>query len=278
MKINHLFKLVIIYFLVIVTLVILIFPYYWVFISSFKSTIEIATEEPRLIPRTFTLKHYEDLFGSVYKFHHYALNSLIVSLPVTIISILISTLAAYGLARGRIKGKRAFSNAVLLSYLTEPSMLVVPLFFIILLFGLYNNLIGLILTYPIVTIPFCIWMLREFFISIPIEIEEAALVDGASRLHVLTKIVLPLAAPGIFTAGIWSFVTAWNEFILALAFIAGLENWTLPLGLASYVAVYDIDWGLVSAACFLYELPALIVFAPLTKYFVKGLTLGAVKR
>lgn len=278
MKINYLFKLIIIYFLVLVTLTLLIFPYYWVFISSFKSTIEIATMEPSLIPRTFTLKHYEDLFGLTYKFHYYALNSLIVSLPVTVISVLISTLAAYGLARGRIRGKRAFSNIVLLSYLTEPTMLVVPLFFIILLFGIYNNLISLILTYPIITIPFSIWMLREFFVSIPVEIEEAALVDGASRLHILTKIVFPLAAPGIFTAAMWSFVTAWNEFILALAFIASLENWTLPLGLASYVAVYDIDWGLVSAACFLYELPALIVFAPLTKYFVKGLTLGAVKR
>lgn len=265
------------YVLAIIVAVIFIFPLYWLGISSIKPDVEILSRNPTLIPLNVTWENYVTLFGLApgqYAFHKYIFNSLIVALGVTIITLLISLPSGYSLARFRYKGKILLSRLILFAYLVSPAILLISYFYILNALKLIDNLIGLIVIYPTFTIPFAVWILRAFFESIPPEFEEAAMVDGASRLGAFVRVVLPISGPVLGTITIYSFITSWVEYMFAFTIISSEELKTVPVAVAHSIATYHVEWGLLTAAGFISALPVLILFMPLTKYLIRGIMTG----
>jgi multiple sugar transport system permease protein len=195
----------------------------------------------------------------------------------TFISLVCSVLAAYAIERLRFKGSRGIGMAIFLAYLVPPSILFIPLAAMIYKLQLYDTRLALILTYPTFLIPFCTWLLMGYFKSIPFELEECALIDGASRLQILTKIILPLAVPGMISAGIFSFTLSWNEFIYALTFVSSSEVKTVPVGVITELIEGDVyHWGALMAGALLGSLPVAVLYSFFVEYYVSGMT-GAVK-
>jgi multiple sugar transport system permease protein len=195
----------------------------------------------------------------------------------TFVSLFASVLAAYAIERLRFSGSRQVGLSIFLAYLVPPSILFIPLAFMVFKLGLYDTRWALILTYPTFLIPFCTWLLMGYFRSIPYELEECALIDGASRLQILTKIVLPLAVPGLISAGIFAFTLSWNEFIYALTFISSSENKTVPVGVITELVEGDVyHWGALMAGALLGSVPVAIMYSFFVEYYVAGMT-GAVK-
>ncbi len=186
-------------------------------------------------------------------------------------------LAAYAIERLRFSGSRQVGLGIFLAYLVPPSILFIPLAYTVFKLGLYDTRWALILTYPTFLIPFCTWLLMGYFRSIPFELEECALIDGASRLQILTKIVLPLAVPGLISAGIFAFTLSWNEFIYALTFISSSENKTVPVGVVTELVEGDVyHWGALMAGALLGSVPVAIMYSFFVEHYVAGMT-GAVK-
>jgi ABC-type glycerol-3-phosphate transport system permease component len=185
--------------------------------------------------------------------------------------------ASYGFARFNFRGKPAFQAFILLGQLLPTAAIIVPLFITLRAFGLVNSYLGLILIYTIITLPLSVWMLTSYFRAIPIELEEAAIIDGCSRLGVLFRITLPLSLPGVVAIIVYAFVTTWNEFIFALVFAQDYRVKTLPIGIAEFSTEFDTDWGAVMAASLIMTLPIAVLFLFMQKLFVGGLTAGAVK-
>lgn len=264
------------YLLALIFSVAAIFPFCWMALSSVKPLRELYSVPPTWLPQNFSLDNYINvLFNS--NIPRYFLNSVIISVGATAISIFLAALAAYGFARFRFRGKNGLQASILISQLLPTATILVPLYIILGRLGLINTYAGLILVYLIHTLPLCIWMLIGYFRSIPYEIEEAALVDGASRLTILFRIVLPLAVPGIISTVVYCFVSTWNEFIFALVFATDSRVKTLPIGLAEFTSEFNTDWGAVMAASMVMTLPIVILFFGVQKLFVGGLTAGATK-
>jgi multiple sugar transport system permease protein len=195
----------------------------------------------------------------------------------TFISLFASVLAAYAIQRLRFKGGQTVGLMIYLAYLVPPSILFIPLATMVFQFGLYDSPIALILTYPTFLIPFCTWLLMGYFKSIPYELEECALVDGATRIQILWKITLPLAIPGLISAGIFAFTLSWNEFIYALAFISSVEKKTVPVAVLTQLVEGDVyHWGSLMAGALLGSLPVAIIYSFFVEHYVSSLT-GAVK-
>jgi multiple sugar transport system permease protein/raffinose/stachyose/melibiose transport system permease protein/trehalose/maltose transport system permease protein len=207
----------------------------------------------------------------------YFLNSTIISLGSTAIALALAVFASYGFARFRFRGKAGFQAFILVGQLLPTAAIIVPLFITLRWFGLVNTYFGLILIYTIVTLPLSVWMLTSYFRAIPVELEEAAIIDGASRLGILFRITLPLSLPGIVAIVVYAFVTTWNEFIFALVFAQDYRVKTLPIGIAEFSTEFNTDWGAVMAASLIMTLPVAILFLAMQKLFVGGLTAGAVK-
>jgi len=253
-----------------------LFPFLWMALSSVKPLRELYSVPPTWLPQNFSMENYTNvLFNS--NIPRYFLNSVIISVGATAISIFLAALAAYGFARFNFRGKSGLQASILISQLLPTATILVPLYIILGHLGLINTYAGLILVYLIHTLPLCIWMLIGYFRSIPYEIEEAALVDGASRLTILFRIVLPLAVPGIVSTVVYCFVSTWNEFIFALVFATDSRVKTLPIGLAEFTSEFNTDWGAVMAASMVMTLPVVILFFGIQKLFVGGLTAGAAK-
>ena len=223
-----------------------------------------------------TLAHiYKLLFETSYP--QWLLNTMLVAVASTILSLFSSVCAAYAIERLRFTGSRYVGLAIFLAYLVPPSILFIPLAAIIFQLGLYDSDWALILTYPTFLIPFCTWLLMGYFRTIPYELEECALIDGASRLQVLRWITLPLAVPGLISAGIFAFTLSWNEFIYALTFISSSENKTVSVGAITELVEGDVyHWGSLMAAALLGSLPVVILYSFFVEYYVSSLT-GAVK-
>jgi len=204
-------------------------------------------------------------------------NTVLISTISTFFSLFASVLAAYAIERLRFSGSRQIGLGIFLAYLVPPSILFIPLAYIVFQLGLFDTRWALMLTYPTFLIPFCTWLLMGYFRSIPYELEECALIDGASRLQILTKIVLPLAVPGLISAGIFAFTLSWNEFIYALTFISSSENKTVPVGVITELVEGDVyHWGALMAGALLGSLPVAVVYSFFVEYYVAGMT-GAVK-
>jgi ABC-type glycerol-3-phosphate transport system permease component len=265
-----------VYLPVLILLAITVVPFFWMIVSSFKNLAELYHIPITWLPKQATLANYQKvLFDS--NVPRYFWNSTVVSLGSTIIALIFATPAAYGFSRFEFKGRSVWQMLILMSHLLPSAALIVPLYIVLGYLNLLNSLIGLILVYLVLTLPLAIWMLTGYFKSIPVELEEAAIIDGASRWTILLRIMLPLSLPGIVVIFLYSFVATWNEFIFALSFANDSSVKTLPIGLAEFSTEYDTDWGAVMAASVIMSLPIAAIFLGLQKVFVGGLMSGATK-
>ncbi|HHD57124.1 MAG TPA: carbohydrate ABC transporter permease, partial [Desulfobulbaceae bacterium] len=223
-----------------------------------------------------TLAHIKKLLFQT-SYPRWLWNTMLISVLSTFISIFCAVLAAYAIERLRFKGSRFIGMAIFLAYLVPPSILFIPLATMVFKLGLFDTRLALILTYPTFLIPFCTWLLMGYFRSIPYEIEECAMIDGASRFQVLIKIMLPLAVPGLISAGIFAFTLSWNEFIYALTFISSSENKTVAVGVITELVDGDVyHWGSLMAGALLGSLPVAILYSFFVEHYVSSMT-GAVK-
>lgn len=256
---------------------VLLFPFYWMAITAFKPDGELLMQSanPFLVVAP-TLAHFKKLlFDTPYP--AWLLNTVLVSTVSTFASLAASVLAAYAIERLRFQGAKQVGLAIFLAYLIPPSILFIPLASIVFQLGLFDTRWALILTYPTFLIPFCTWLLMGYFRSIPYELEECALIDGATRLQILRRITLPLAVPGLISAGIFSFTLSWNEFIYALAFIQSSEKKTVSVAILTELVSGDVyQWGSLMAGSLLGSLPVAIFYSFFVDYYVSSLT-GAVK-
>ena len=270
-------RVVIVYIPLLVFLFVLLFPFYWMGITAFKPNTELLsrTGNPFWVIAP-TLAHFEHLLFKT-SYPNWMWNTVLISVVATFFSLFASVLAAYAIERLRFNGSRQVGLCIFLAYLVPPSILFIPLAFIVFQLGLFDTRWALMLTYPTFLIPFCTWLLMGYFRSIPYELEECALIDGASRLQILTKIVLPLAVPGLISAGIFAFTLSWNEFIYALTFISSSENKTVPVGVITELVEGDVyHWGALMAGALLGSVPVAVMYSFFVEYYVAGMT-GAVK-
>ena len=257
---------------------ILLFPFYWMTVTAFKPNAELydyKTYNPFLIAQP-TLDHiYKLLFETSYP--RWILTTMTIAVCATFLSLFSSVLAAYAIQRLRFYGSQYVGLAIYLAYLVPPSILFIPLATMVYQLGLFDTPFALILVYPTFLVPFCTWLLMGYFKSIPYELEECALIDGATRLQILRRITLPLAVPGLISAGIFSFTLSWNEFIYALAFIQSGEKKTVPVAILTELISGDVyQWGALMAGSLMGSLPVAIFYSFFVDYYVSSLT-GAVK-
>ncbi|HET7876358.1 MAG TPA: carbohydrate ABC transporter permease, partial [Methylomirabilota bacterium] len=257
-------------------LVIVLFPFYWMTVSSLKSEDQMRSLTSMFWPSPVVLDNYRQLLGRT-EFVAWFGNSVTVAVTSTFLATAIGTLGAYALARLRFLGRAFMSSAVLITYLVPPSILFIPLYAQIRTLGLADSLGGLIAAYPSFTIPFVTWLLMGYFESIPEELEEAAMIDGATRFGAFRRVILPLAAPGVLAAALYAFTQSWNEFLYALVFITDVRLRTLPVGLSSFITGDVYGWGYLMAGAVLTTLPVIAAYTYLQKYMVEGLTAGSVK-
>ena len=270
-------KIVTVYLPLGIFLFVLLFPFYWMAITSFKPNEELLSREgnPVWVIKP-TLAHFHKLLFET-SYPEWLWNTVIVSVVATFASLAASVMAAYAIERLRFAGAKQVGLSIFLAYLVPPSILFIPLAAIVFNLGLYDSRWALILTYPTFLIPFCTWLLMGYFRSIPYELEECALIDGATRWQILTKIVLPLAVPGLISAGIFAFTLSWNEFIYALTFVSSSESKTVPVGVVTELVEGDVyHWGSLMAGALLGSLPVAFVYSFFVEYYVSGLT-GSVK-
>ena len=256
---------------------VLLFPFYWMVITAVKPDNELLARDgnPFWVVHP-TLAHFEKLLFHT-QYPEWLWNTVFVTVISTFVSLLCSVLAAYAIERLRFKGARQIGLSIFLAYLVPPSILFIPLASIVFQLGLFDTKWALILTYPTFLIPFSTWLLMGYFRSIPYELEECALIDGANRLEILWKIVLPLSVPGLISAGIFAFTLSWNEFIYALTFISSSEVKTVPVGVVTELVEGDVyHWGALMAGALFGSLPVAVIYSFFVEHYVAGIT-GSVK-
>ena len=264
------------YTVLVLLAIVVLFPFYWMTITSFKNEEQMRSLISMFWPRPLVGENYEQLLSRTDFVKWYG-NSATVAISSTLIATAVGTIGAYALARLRFLGRGFMASATLITYLVPPSILFIPLYAQMRNLGLANSLAGLIAAYPSFTVPFVTWLLMGYFESIPEELEEAAMIDGATRFGAFYRIVLPLSAPGVLAAGLYAFTQAWNEFLYALVFITDGKLRTLPVGLASFITGDVYGWGYLMAGAVLTTLPVIAAYIYLQKYMVEGLTAGSVK-
>jgi multiple sugar transport system permease protein len=260
-----------------VFLFVLLFPFFWMVTTSLKPNEELLSHRsnPFWLARP-TFEHYEKLlFHTPYP--SWMWNTVIVSVASTFLSLAASVCAAYAIERLRFRGSKQIGLAIFGAYLVPPSILFIPLATMVFRLGLFDTRAALVFTYPTFLVPFCTWLLMGYFRSIPFELEECALIDGATRWQVLVKVVLPLAVPGLISAGIFAFTLSWNEFMYALTFVSSSEMKTVPVGVVTELVEGDVyHWGALMAGALLGSFPVAVLYSFFVEYYVSGMT-GAVK-
>ncbi len=263
--------------ILLVFLLLVILPIYWMFITSFKTNAEIINaQQITYFPREITTENYVQLF-KLYDYKGMLTNSLVVSVSTGLCITLLSILGGYGLARYAFKGKDAMLLFFLVTQMIPGILVIIPLYVIFAKLGMINTRLSLFFFYLISNLPFCVITMRSFFERIPYTLEEAAYVDGCSKLTTLVRIVLPVMFPGIVAVFVFAFIGAWNELIAGTIFINTADLWTVPVGLKSLIGKYDVKWGVLMAGGVCALLPTAIMFAFMQKFVVEGLTAGAVK-
>jgi multiple sugar transport system permease protein len=270
-------RLLVFYIPLFMFVLVTVFPFLWMFITSIKPDPELYN--PRLSPflvREPTLNHWSTLLKDTL-FVQWAINTLWVAIASTAISLFAGVLAGYALARLVFPGSTAFGISIFVTYLVPPTLLFIPLTGVISWMGLQDSTWSLVFTYPTFLVPFCTWLLMGYFQTIPKELEECARIDGATRIQAMVFIILPLAVPGILSAGIFAFTLSWNEFLYALVFISSPANKTIPVGVTSELIKGDVFfWGSLMAGALLGSVPVAVVYSFFVEYYVSGMT-GAVK-
>lgn len=271
-------RLVTLYLPLTIIVVTLLFPFYWMALTAVKPDAQLLDLDKFNPFWTWqpTFKHIEKLlFESHYL--RWLWNTMYVAVAATVLSIIASVLAAYAIVRLRYRGAQWLGGLIFLAYLVPPSILFIPLATVVFQYGLFDTPFALILTYPTILIPFSTWLLMGYFKTIPFELEECALIDGASRWQILTKIVLPLSIPGLISAFIFCFTLCWNEFIYALTFLTSVQNKTVPVAIVNEFVDGDVyRWGSLMAGALVGSLPLVILYAFFVEHYVSAMT-GAVK-
>ncbi len=262
--------------LLVIMLVWTLVPFYWMAVTSLKKDREIYGFEATLIPRQPTLVAYQRLFRET-PFFKYLRNSSIIAVTTTAASLVFGCLGAYALARLRFPGRALIARGLVFTYLVPPALLFIPLFAVMSTLRLTDTYEGLILAYLGFTVPFCSWLLMGYFRSVPLELEEAALVDGCSRLGTLVRVILPMSLPALAVVAFFSFTQSWNEFLYAQVFVNTVEVRTITVGLTMFIIEDVFFWGPMMGAALLSAIPPVVVYLVFQRWVVKGLTLGAVK-
>lgn len=264
------------YGLLAVYVLVVSFPFYYMVLTSLRTQKDVYNKEAMLLPVNLIIDNYGIVIGNT-NMTRWLGNSVVVGLVSSAIALVIGVLAAYSLSRLHFFGSSTLARSVLFMYLIPSSLLFIPLYLIIANIGLLNSLWALIVSYQTFNVPFCTWMLLGYFRTIPIELEDAARIDGCSRMGVLMRIILPLSAPGIVTAFIFSFTNSWNEFLYAAVMAQRSELRTIPVGLYSFQIADILLWGQLMAAAILATAPVLILYMLVQRFVVQGLTAGSVK-
>ncbi|MHB1405904.1 MAG: sugar ABC transporter permease [Desulfitobacteriaceae bacterium] len=255
-----------------------IFPLLWIVSTSFKPASQVFDSQIHFIPVTPTLENYRVLFTMKHHIFFYWLgNSALIAVSTTLFGLFLATTAAYALSRFRFPGHRASLFTFLLIQMFPGALLIVPLYQLMRAYGLLNSWFGLVLAYATTALPFCVWMLKGFFDTIPLEIEEAARVDGLSPFGSFYRIVLPLSLPGLAVTAFYSFITAWNEFMYAMTFMSKENLYTLPVGMGTFVNQFQSDWQYLAAGAVMITIPVIVFFFFAQRYLVAGLTAGGTK-
>lgn len=261
-----------------VIMFVLLFPFYWMALTSVKPNAELLDLDKNNPFWTWapTLQHYYALLFET-NYPTWLWNTMFVAIASTILSLIASVFAAYAIVRLRYKGAQTIGGLIFLAYLVPPSILFIPLSTVVFQYGLFDTPFALILTYPTILIPFSTWLLMGYFKTIPFELEECALIDGASRWQILVQIILPLAVPGLISAFIFCFTLCWNEYIYALTFISSVENKTVPVAIVTSFTDGDAyRWGSIMAGALFGSMPLVILYAFFVEHYVSAMT-GAVK-
>jgi len=271
-------RLLTLYLPLVLFVIVTLFPFYWMLIASIKSNNELYNLRALQFWVTKpTIEHYVYLLQQT-MFPRWVVNTLIISVLSTAISLLCGVLAGYALSRLRFWGGTALGVAIFVTYLVPQTLLFLPLVEVVQSLGLSNTIWSMVLTYPTFLIPFCTWLLMGYFKTIPKELEESAMIDGASRLRAMSTIVLPLALPGVLSAGIFAFTLSWNEFIYALVFTTSTDIKTIPVGVVTELVKGDVFfWGSLMAGALLGSVPVAMIYSFFVEHYVAGLTAGAVK-
>jgi multiple sugar transport system permease protein len=257
-------------------LLIALFPVYFMGITAFHPPTLSFGSKPTLFSTDLTLKAFQDLLRQ-YPFMNWLRNTFLVSICSTILSVTFSTFAAYSLSRLRYPGRRWLSNGVFLVYLFPSTLLFIPIYILLSDLKLLDNFFGLVAVYLTFTIPFCVWLLKAYFLNIPMELEDAAMVDGATRFQSMIKVVMPLATPGIAAASVYAFTLSWNEYLYAFTLLSDSDKFTLAPGLTKLIFGDVFLWGLIMAGGVLMSIPVLLIYFFAQRYIVAGLAAGAVK-
>jgi arabinogalactan oligomer/maltooligosaccharide transport system permease protein len=267
---------ILIYVVLIIITIITVYPILWVFKVAFGGKSLLSTSLS-LIPDDPSLDNFRIVFTEK-PFLRWVRNSIIVSVATTIAGLFLATTAAYAFSRFKFPGQRAGMMSLLITQMFPGVLLIVPQFILISeVLHLYGSLLGLIIIYATTALPFCIWVLKGYFDTIPVSLEESATIDGASKARIFWQIILPLSKPSIAITGLFSFMTAWNEFILAATFLDSENKYTLPVGLRSMVGEFSSEWGNFAASSILVAIPVVALFMAFQKFLVSGLTAGGVK-
>ncbi len=251
-------------------------PVAWMLSTSFKTYSETFATPPHWIPRVFTFEPYMNMWR-IQPFVRYFMNSVIVATATTLLAVLFAALAGYGFSRCTFKGANMLLVFTLVTQMFPSIVLIVPYFIVMSRFGLINSYPSLIIAYMSFSLPFCIWMLKGFFDTIPRELDEAAMIDGCSRLKAFLWVIVPLSLPGIFATILFSFLVAWTEFLFALCLTMTPDMATVTVGITSLVGQYRVYWNELMAASVVASIPTICLCIFLEKYLIRGLTLGAVK-
>ena len=252
------------------------FPFAWMIATAFKPPDEIFVSPPEFLPRRVTLDNLARLFDET-RFALYMLNSVLVAGATVVLTLALAVPGAYALTRFRFRGRESITATILLTYMFAPIMIIIPFYVLMRALGLVNTHAGLVLAYTAFCLPFALWLLRTYFQAIPVELEEAAMTDGASRAQTVRHVLLPVALPGVVATGTFTFILAWNDYIFARVLLAADELKTLPVGIADLYNASVVDWGMIMSAGMLVLVPVLAVFVFLQRYLVAGWGSGGIK-
>ena len=266
------------YLTILIALIVTLFPIYWIAANSFKFDIDIFAVPPEWFPQAPTLKHYHAAFVER-PFLRYTLNSFLVAVGTTIVSVTFGTMAGYALARFQYPGQWRYQISfwILSTRMMPPIVSIIPLYLFFNYFHMLNTKTALVIAYTAFNLPFATWMMKSYFQDLPVELEEAAMVDGDTRWGAFLRVALPLARPGLAATAIFCFIISWNEFLLSLIITLTEQSQTLPIGIAGRVTQYNTYWGEISAAGFMACIPIVIFAFIVQKHLVRGISFGAVK-
>ena len=253
-----------------------IFPVTRILTISLRPGNQLLSRSLAVIPEGATLDNYRVLLAET-PFLRWLLNSILVALVVTATGVALASTAGYALSRYKFAGRGAALSGILVTQMFPATMLLLPLYIMLIKLGLLNSYLGIIIIYTATALPFCVWQMKGYYDTIPASLEEAARIDGATRWQTFYQVILPLAAPALVITALFSFMTAWNEYVVAAVVLQDTELFTLPVGLKLFQAQMNTQWGLYAAGSLIVSLPVIALFLVLSRYLISGLTLGAVK-